>query len=110
MHIEGQTFSSGLGVHAASTVVYDLAGQYTRFQSEIGVDDEACFNLQGSVAFYVLADGEELYNSGQMTYAMGPMPIDIDVSGRNQLKLIVTDGGDNKDCDHADWADARLTQ
>jgi acid phosphatase type 7 len=31
------------------------------------------------------------------------------VSGRNELRLVVTNGGDNMDYDHADWAAARVT-
>ena len=33
----------------------------------------------------------------------------VDVTGKSQLTLVVTNGGDNSDFDHADWANARLT-
>jgi hypothetical protein len=36
-------------------------------------------------------------------------PLDLDVTGKNELRLVVTNGGDNVDYDHADWANARLT-
>jgi hypothetical protein len=33
----------------------------------------------------------------------------VDVTGARMLTLRVTDGGDGKNFDHADWADARVT-
>ncbi len=36
--------------------------------------------------------------------------ISLDVSGKQTLTLVVTDGGDGATCDHADWAGARLTK
>ncbi len=36
-------------------------------------------------------------------------PVSVDVTGRTALQLVVTNGGDNDDYDHADWADAKLT-
>jgi alpha-glucosidase len=33
----------------------------------------------------------------------------VDVTGVRMLRLLVTDGGDGRDFDHADWTDARLT-
>ena len=34
--------------------------------------------------------------------------ISVNVSGRSQLRLVVANGGDGTDSDHADWADAKL--
>jgi len=31
------------------------------------------------------------------------------VTGATSLQLLVTNGGDNMNYDHADWADAKLT-
>jgi len=35
--------------------------------------------------------------------------VSADVTGVRVLTLRVTDGGDGRNRDHADWADARLT-
>ncbi len=35
--------------------------------------------------------------------------IDADIAGAQKLYLVVTDGGDNFDADHADWTQPRLT-
>ena len=36
-------------------------------------------------------------------------PLTADVTGAQVVRLVVTDGGDGIDSDHADWANARLT-
>ena len=104
--LNGVTYSKGLGVHAYSEVTYDLGSAFSLFVSDIGVDDENDPN--GSVVFRVLADGNEVFNSGVMTNASTTQTVDVDVSGVNELKLIVEDGGDGNGSDHADWADARF--
>ncbi len=63
----------------------------------------------GSSAFQVLGDGRPLADSGTVRSADGPKPLDVDVSGVRVLTLRATDGGDGKNFDHADWADAQLT-
>lgn len=35
--------------------------------------------------------------------------VSADVSGADVVRLVVTDAGDGKDYDHADWADVRVT-
>src|SRR5690606_24960943 len=34
--------------------------------------------------------------------------VSVDITGKKQLKLVVTDAGDGNGHDHADWADAKL--
>ena len=41
--------------------------------------------------------------------AAGPVPLDIDVTGAQVLRLRVTDAGDGNALDHADWAAATLS-
>jgi hypothetical protein len=94
-------------VHANSTIVYNLNGQYAQFLSDIGVDDEV--GNSGGVNFQVYLDNVLAYESGKMTGASATKSIALDVTGKNQLKLVVTDGGDGMNFDHADWANARLT-
>ncbi len=101
-------YPKGLGCHAYSEITFNLAGQYAWFLSDVGVDDEVGNN--GSVVFQILADGILLYDSGLMTGASATRTGLVSVAGRNQLKLIVRDGGDGIGFDHADWAGARLIQ
>jgi hypothetical protein len=34
--------------------------------------------------------------------------IDVDLTGKSQLQLVVGDAGDGNDSDHGDWAAARI--
>jgi len=105
--IDGVGFAKGLGVHAASDVRYALSGNYSTFNADVGVDDEV--NGNGSVTFEVWADGVKLYDSGLVTGGTAAKSIAVNVAGKQTLELVVTDGGNGNNYDHADWAGARLT-
>ncbi|UOQ73010.1 PQQ-dependent sugar dehydrogenase [Hymenobacter cellulosilyticus] len=102
----GVTYAKGLGVHAASEIVYALGGSYSRFLSDMGVDDEVGNN--GSVKFQVYLDGVLTYESGVLTGSSATGRLDLNVSGSSELRLVVTNGGNDNGYDHADWAGARL--
>ena len=104
--LQGKTYTTGLGVHASSDLTYNLNGQCSGFQSDVGVDDEV--RSLGSVGFEIWADGTKLYDSGVMTGNSATKFASVDLKGKNQLRLVVTGGGDNINYDHADWAGATL--
>ncbi len=105
--LNGQTYTKGLGVHAHSSLRYALGGNCTAFTASVGVDDEV--GSRGSVIFQVYTDGTLAYQSPLLTGASPTQAVQVDVSGKQELRLVVTDGGDNIDYDHADWADAKVT-
>jgi alpha-galactosidase len=105
--INGAVYKKGLGVHAPSTVEYYTAKKCTSLSADVGVDDEKTAN--GSVTFQVWADGTKVADSGLLTTADPAQHLTADVGGATLVRLIVTDGGNGTDSDHADWADARLT-
>jgi hypothetical protein len=104
--LNGVSYANGLGVNSPSTVIFNLAGDYYTFVSNIGVDDEV--GDAGSVVFQVFGDGKKLFDSGVMTGSSLTQSISVDVTGVNQLKLVVTPGGNGNANDHADWANAQL--
>jgi alpha-galactosidase len=104
----GTVYAKGLGVHAPSDVAYYTAGACTSLTATVGIDDEKK-NSKGSVRFLVLADGKQVADSGVVTSTSGGHPLSADVSGAQVVHLVVTDGGDGNDSDHADWADASIT-
>ena len=106
LRMNGVTYKKGIGTHAASDIRYDLQGRCSRFQATVGVDD---YVSRGTIRFQVWADGRTLYDSGIMTGVYPGVPVSVDVSGRDELRLVVTDGGDGIGSDHADWAEARVT-
>jgi hypothetical protein len=107
LRINGVTYAKGLGVHAYSDVRFNLNGQYTTFTAMVGIDDYV--GNQGSVVFEVWKDGVRAWSSPLLTGRDAAVPVNVDVTGARELRLVVTDGGDWIGWDHADWADAKLT-
>jgi hypothetical protein len=105
--LNGVKYTKGIGTHAASDIRYTMGGTCTAFTSDIGIDDESRPN--GSVVFQVWTDGTKLYDSGTLTGASATQSVSVNVTGKTQLQLVVTDGGNGNANDHADWANARLT-
>ncbi|MEP7118794.1 MAG: NPCBM/NEW2 domain-containing protein, partial [Acidobacteriota bacterium] len=104
--IGGTTFAKGLGVQAPSDLRFALGGMCRSFSVLVGIDDET--RGQGSVNFEVWLDGELVAASGLIRGGSAAVGGTLDVTGRQELRLVVTDGGDGSVSDHADWASARL--
>ncbi|ACO47511.1 putative carbohydrate binding module (plasmid) [Deinococcus deserti VCD115] len=104
--LNGNTYPVGFGTHAGSDMHFSLQGTNgatcTRFTSLIGVDDEV--GNRGSVVFQVYLDGMLAYDSGTMTGASPSRQVDLDLTDKRDLRLVVTDAGDGINYDHADWA------
>ncbi|MFH8623986.1 NPCBM/NEW2 domain-containing protein [Streptomyces vietnamensis] len=103
----GVVHAKGLGAHAYSAVEYYLGGRCTSFSAQVGLDDETGSN--GSVAFEVWADGRKAASTGVLTHTTSPQSLTADLAGAETVRLVVTDGGDGVNYDHADWADATVT-
>ena len=105
--LRGTAYPKGIGTHAASTITYNLAGAYTTFVSDVGVDDET--TGQGLVDFQVIGDGVTLYDGGTLTGSAAVGHVGVSVAGVKTLQLVATNGvAGSIDFDHADWAGARL--
>ncbi len=104
--LNGTTYAKGLGVHSFSSLTYALAGSYSSFEADIGVDDEV--GDKGSVVFRVLADGGEIFRSSTLTGASVTQSIRLNVAGVQNLQLIVENADGSTAFDHANWANAKL--
>jgi N-acetylneuraminic acid mutarotase len=105
--IGGQVFAKGLGVHANSEVIYSLSGPCTTFSASVGIDNEV--GSKGSVNFQVYNADTLLSESGIMRGGEAAKQLTADLSGVQKLRLVVTDGGDDINDDHANWGDAKVT-
>ncbi len=104
MQLAGQRYARGLGMHALTSVTYDLDEGFERFTAIAGLDDSVA--PFGSVIFRVLADGDERYASALLRPGMAPERISIELHGVKKLTL-VADPADELDLsDHANWAEA----
>ena len=108
--LNGVAYAKGIGVHAVSQLVYSLAGQYTSFAADVGVDDEVTGKGAGNVIFRVIGDGVTLFDSGVVRNGTAPTRLLVSVTGVQTLTLVATNGvAGTIDFDHADWAGAALT-
>ncbi|MEW2295145.1 NPCBM/NEW2 domain-containing protein [Streptomyces sp. NPDC006743] len=105
--VGGVVYAKGLGTHAPSEVTYYTGKACTKVTADVGVDDEK--GAKGTVSFEIWADGTRAASTGVLTNAMPAQPVSADVTGAEVVRLVVTNGGDNTDSDHGDWANARLT-
>jgi alpha-galactosidase len=107
MTVQGATFQHGLGVHAASEVDYYAGGGCSTLSATVGLDDEAGEH-GNQVVFQVWADGTKVAEQ-TVSATDAAVPVTADVSDADFLRLVVTEGSDGKNYDHADWADATVT-
>ncbi|WP_435270669.1 NPCBM/NEW2 domain-containing protein [Streptomyces sp. 1222.5] len=105
--VGGTAYAKGLGVHALSDVSFYTGKACEKVTADVGVDDEK--GTAGTVAFEIWADGKKAASTGVLTNALPARPVTADVTGAEVVRLVVTDGADGVDSDHADWADARLS-
>jgi hypothetical protein len=92
-----QFHETGLYAHANSSYVYDLDGKWKEFTSGYGLQ-----NLnEGSVVFVVKCDGKEKFRS-ELIEDWVEGRVEVDLTGIDQLELIVEDGGNGK------WADCGI--
>jgi len=65
--------------------------------------------ISSAVTFQVWADGNLLFDSGIMTRGSATKNVNLDITGRTELRLQVAGGTDTTSSDYADWANARVT-
>lgn len=107
LSIDGTVYEKGVGAHATSEIVVDIAGRCETFAATVGVDDSRTPS-QGSVAFTVLADERVVASTPVLTGGSSAVDLSADMSGAERLTLRVTDGGDGIAHDHGNWGGARL--
>ena len=106
--IGGQIFTNGLGTHAESKCAILVNGAADSFSAKVGVDDEVGGG-RGSVVFKVVGDCRTLWQSQLLHQGEAPEAVEVKLDGVQKPELLVEDGGDGIDDDHADWAAAQLT-
>lgn len=113
IRLGGRRYDRGIGVRSATAITYDIARKYDRFVATVGFDDSLAASRtntrlapRGEAAFVVMGDGRELLRVA-MTDTDKPRPINVDVTGVEELKLYVDPLGSDLG-DATAWADARL--
>jgi hypothetical protein len=104
----GRIYVKGIGVHSAARLSYKLDRPWTRFQSEIGIDDSTAG--RGSVGFRVFVDGKLKYSSPAVRGGAPPQALSVDLAAAKQLDLVVDYGEAGDVMDRADWLNPRLVR
>ncbi|WP_279583084.1 NPCBM/NEW2 domain-containing protein, partial [Fodinicola feengrottensis] len=102
--VAGVSYPKGIGAHGPSDIAFVASGCH-RLVAVGGVDAEV--GAHGTVTFSVVGDSTTLYTSPTVTPGT-PVTIDVDITGRSQVHLVVGNTADGMDYDHADWASASL--
>ncbi len=106
LRIGTTTYEHGIGTHAPGEFRVKLHKKALSFSALVGIDAES--GPGGSVEFIVKADKKVLWKSGVMRGGEGPKKVKVDLRGFQDLRLIVTVGGDNYNNDHTDWGNAKI--
>jgi hypothetical protein len=93
-------------------VIYNLNGQASRFTAFVGIDQsmlpEDKIQSGATVELLIYTDGRLAWRSGLVTQQTPIKNVNVDLSGVNELKLSVTDGGDGNYWDWAVWGNPSI--
>jgi len=106
LKIADTEFEHGLICHAVSKVVVRLPGPGRTFTATVGVDTNAG---GGSIEFRVTVGGKEAFRSDVMHCGESGVPVRVDLDGAREFTIEAGDAGDGITCDHADWAESKVT-
>lgn len=104
--VNGYKYAKGLGTHANSEIVYKLDGRFKFLEGSIGLDDEQ--RRSNKISFLIYADSRLIFESGIIGGWQNPRYFYLPVAEAAELKLVVNDGGDGINYDHADWLGVKL--
>jgi hypothetical protein len=107
LRMGGIEYAHGIGMHARSRATYPVPEDATAFQAIVGLSDGVRDCDLATVTFEVRDDKDQLlYESGLVDHSVPPRAVDVPLHHTKTIALVVTDGGNGIDCDHADWAQA----
>ncbi|MFE1416493.1 sigma-70 family RNA polymerase sigma factor [Streptomyces sp. NPDC085524] len=108
LRVGGRRFEHGITVNSHSSVQITLNRQCTAFSAKVGVDALSALT-DGEVRFSVYGDGQRLWQSGVLGYGDAPASVDVPLTGRSSLRLVVERAGPGRLPTLASWADAVIS-
>ncbi|NUQ48647.1 MAG: NPCBM/NEW2 domain-containing protein [Phycisphaerae bacterium] len=106
LRLGGRTYSRGVAMRSRAVLTYSVAGEFRQFAAAVGISDE--MEQRGRADVAVIGDGRTLWDARDLRGGQPPREVLIDVSGVQELTLVVDYGGDLDLADHVIWALARL--
>ena len=107
MRLGNKVYEHGIGVNSLSVVRVILEKPAQCLTSMIGVDRNMD-NSAASVRFHVSVDGQDVFATDVVRAGAVPQAIDVPLNGAQRFDLTVDVGGDDRNSDQADWADAKV--
>ena len=97
------------GTEGSTEAIYHLGGRASHFTASVGIDQSMNpkdpIHRGATVEYLIYTDGRLAWKSGIVTLKSPVKEVDVDLAGVNELRLVVTDGGDGNSWDWAIWAD-----
>lgn len=107
--IGGKRYANGVTVHGHSSVTVDLNRRCSAYDALVGVDDMTHGLGKVSFSFSVYGDGVLLWKSGLVRGGEPAVPVHVDLSGRETVRLVVEPHSHHDPAALADWAEAAFT-
>jgi hypothetical protein len=105
--IDDVSYAHGVTVHGHSSVTIDLNRACSSYDALAGIDDLTM--KLGKVHFSVYGDGVRLWNSGMVKGGDPAVPVHVDITGRETLRLVTEPHSPFDSVALADWAQSRFT-
>jgi Gpi18-like mannosyltransferase len=94
-------YERGIGSHAFSEIYFWINGQFSRLETDYGLDTEA--GDQAKVIFEIEADNKILFTSIKMGKTDLPKHLNLEIKGVKKLTLRIKDTETGINGAHADW-------
>lgn len=107
LSIDEVSYPHGVTVNGRSSVTIDLNRACSSYDALAGVDDLTM--KLGKVHFSVYADGVPVWNSGMVKGGDPAVPVHVDITGRETLRLVTEPHSPFDSLALADWAQSRFT-
>ena len=106
--MDGVTYKHGIGMHAWCELTYRVPEGAAAFEAVIGYCDGIRTRQPDVLAsFEVLEENENrLFHSGPFAASTTPRHVRVSLEGVREITLVVTEGGDGRNHDHVNWAEA----
>lgn len=106
LSIADRQYGHGVTVHGKSSVTIDLNRACSSYDAVVGVDD-LTMGL-GKVRFSVFGDGARLWRSPLMKGGDPAVPVQVNLTGRKTIRLVVEPHSPFDTAALADWAQSRF--
>jgi len=103
----GKVFKKGIGLESTSVIAFLLDKNGGIFSAEVGVDDLG--NDSIPLRFYILADKNIIFDSGEMLPGDKPKSIYVSIENTDRLGLLVLGKGKGYPKNIGAWGNAFLT-